>query len=74
METLFSTALAINGSLIAYKVRFLDEAYIFQPAGSNAPLIKLKREGEEWVSVDDLEKSIMTEAADHLERYLLSQH
>lgn len=74
MKPLFETNLRYNGHAIAYEVYFEKEAYVFQPAQNDFPVIKLKREDDEWHSDESIDGSLRATAISELEHYLLSQH
>ncbi|MDB5197018.1 MAG: hypothetical protein JWP88_1389 [Flaviaesturariibacter sp.] len=74
MESLFQTTLNYNGKATAYDVRFEQEAYIFQPHQAAAPVMRLKREEDEWHGATEADPSLRAAAISELDRYLLSQH
>lgn len=73
MENLFVTHLSVKGESTEFAVQFADETYIFQPADDDVAPIRIKREGETWVS-EAADNELQKMAIAKLEDYLLAQH
>ena len=74
MEPLFEATISYEGKPVAYAVHFEAETYIFEPRQPGAPVVKLKRENDEWHEITAANDSLKTTAITELERYLLAQH
>ena len=75
MDTLFTTAIIIEGQPQDYHVTFSNEVYHFTPDGkTSAPTFGLRRADDEWKLEGDLNEISKSQAVNTLESYLLSQH
>lgn len=73
MDTLFTTAVIINGQSKSYNVSFENEAYVFK-GDDGTPAFKLRREDDEWKLDGELSDISRQQATSALDHYLLSQH
>ena len=75
METLFTTAVIIEGQSQDYTVSFNNEVYHFTPDdNTSAPSFGLRRSDDEWKLEGNLSEISKSQAVNALEGYLLSQH
>ncbi|MDB5252802.1 MAG: hypothetical protein JWP27_1971 [Flaviaesturariibacter sp.] len=74
MEHLFITQLSVNGQQTDYEVVFADETYHFRPKDQTAPVIRARREQDEWHVESPVADALREEALGKLDTYLLSQH
>lgn len=74
MEDLFTTQLSQGGGTMAYRIVFENEAYHFIPNDFDGTSFALKREHDEWITVEPLPDAVKLQAAAALDNYLLQQH
>jgi len=73
MDTLFTTDLTYKGKLETFAVSFHEDRYIFQAINGSARF-SIRREEDEWHTVEPIDDPLRNAATDKLESYLLSQH
>lgn len=75
MEHIFKTQIALDGSTTSYDVFFEGEDYVFHPLNNEAaPVLKLRREEDEWHTAPEMGEDVRSEAVRVLEEYLMRQH
>ncbi|GAA4330401.1 hypothetical protein [Flaviaesturariibacter amylovorans] len=74
MEHLFTTELPAGGQTRAFNVTFAEDWYVFTPPGGGSPVVRIRREEDEWHPEAGTDPGLAQACTDALERYLLSQH
>ncbi|MDB5191905.1 MAG: hypothetical protein JWQ96_1468 [Segetibacter sp.] len=76
MENVFSTPIKVNNKEVLYHIIFEDEKYTFHADVEDAeiPSFSFHRENNQWIDEDCIDLKLRAQAAEALEKYLLSQH